>query len=506
VITAVDAESRQPETASMTERRAAPGAPDPIPAPVATTPSAGSAGPAPPGPTAGPGVRGAITPGRLLKVLGVAFGLAVVIGNTIGMGILRTPGEVAARLPSVPLFLGIWVAGAAYALLGALSLAELGAAYPRSGGQYPYVRRALGPYPGFVVGWSDWLSTCGSMAAVAIVLGEYAGPLVPALAGREAATASAVVLGFALLQWRGIRIGDAAQQFTSLLKALALIGLAVIALVLGGAGAGEAAASAASASAGAGVSAPVVPAGLLLAAAVVVALQSAIFTYDGWTGPLYFGDEVKNPGHDIPRAMIGGVLLVMGIYLALNIAFLRVVPIGEMAGDPFVAATAAARIFGPNGDTVIRLLMILSLVAAVNALHLMASRIPYAMARDGLLPARMTAVNPGGTPVTSLATGTLIALGFIATNTFDTVLALLAFFFVANYALSFTSVFVLRRRDPDTPRPFRVPGYPWVPGIALAGSVAFLVAAVLGDRANSMRALGLLALSLPIYLVSRRAR
>jgi basic amino acid/polyamine antiporter, APA family len=267
----------------------------------------------------------AIPAGRLLKVLGVAFGLAVVIGNTIGMGILRTPGEVAAHLPSVPLFLGIWVAGAVYALLGALSLSELGAAYPRSGGQYPFVRRALGRYPGFVVGWSDWLSTCGSMAAVSIVLGEYAGPLVPALAGRETLTASAVVLAFALMQWRGIRIGDAAQQFTSLLKAVALITLALVALALGG-GAEPAAGAAVAAAPSA------VPAGLLLAAAVVVALQSAIFTYDGWTGPIYFGEEVKDPGRDIPRAMIGGVLLVLGIYLALNVAFLRVVPIEEMAG------------------------------------------------------------------------------------------------------------------------------------------------------------------------------
>jgi basic amino acid/polyamine antiporter, APA family len=145
--------------------------------------------------------------------------------------------------------------------------------------------------------------------------------------------------------------------------------------------------------------------------------------------------------------------------------------------------------------------MIISLIAAVNALQLMASRIPYAMGRDGLLPARLTRVNPGGTPVTALFTGTAIALAFIATNTFDTVLALLAFFFVANYALSFASVFVLRRREPDVPRPFRVPGYPWVPGIALLGSVAFLVAAVLGDRANSVRALALLALSLPVYLL-----
>jgi basic amino acid/polyamine antiporter, APA family len=453
--------------------------------------------------TAAPPQPPRATAGTLLRVLGVAFGLAIVVGNTIGMGILRTPGEVAAHLPSVPLFLGIWVVGAAYALLGALSLAELGAMHPRSGGLYPVARRGLGPYPGFVVGWTDWLATCGSVAAVAIVLGEYSGPLFAPLAGRETLTAAGVVVVFVLLQWGGIRIGDAAQQATSLTKAVALIALALIALIMGSGGSvgvepemGPAIREL--------VPLPTVPGGLLLGAAIVVALQSAIYTYDGWTGPIYFGEEVRDPGRDIPRSMIGGVLLVMAIYLALNVAFLRVVPIHEMAGDPFVAATAAARIFGPAGDTVIRVLMILSLIAAVNALQLMASRVPFALSRDRLLPAPFGAVNRGGTPVPALLLSAAVTLSFIATNTFDTALALLAFFFVANYALCFTAVFVLRWREPGTPRPFRVPGYPWVPAIALAGSLAFLIGAVLSDRANSLLALALLAASLPVYLLVRR--
>lgn len=432
----------------------------------------------------------------LLRVLGVAFGLAIVVGNSIGMGILRTPGEVASHLPSVPLFLGIWVAGAAYALLGALSLAELGAMHPRSGGLYPLARRGLGEYPAFVVGWTDWLATCGSIAAVAIVLAEYAAPLLPPLLGRESLGAAAVVVTFALLQWRGVRIGDAAQRATSLVKAVALIGLALIALVLGSA--------AGTPDAGAAVQPAMPPAalpgGLVLAAAIVLALQSAIYTYDGWTGPIYFGEETRDPGRDIPRAMIGGVLLVMFIYLALNAAFLRAIPIHEMAGDPFVAATAAARLFGPAGDTILRVLMIVSLVAAVNALQLMASRVPYAMSSDGLLPALLHRVNAGGTPVPSLLAGTIVALLFVATNTVNTALALLAFFFVANYALCFVAVFVLRVREPDAPRPFRIPAYPLVPALALGGSLAFLLAALLGDRANSVRALLLLAASLPAYL------
>ena len=312
-------------------------------------------------------------------------------------------------------------------------------------------------------GWTDWLATCGSLAAVAIVLGEYSGPLIPILGGRERFVASAVIVGFCLLQWRGIRIGDVAQQPTSLLKAVALIGLAAVALIVSG-GMGTAG--------GQRAADPAMPSGGLLAASMVLALQSAIYTYDGWTGPINFGEEVKDPGRNIPRSMIGGVLLVLAIYLALNAAFLRVLSIEEMAGDPFVAATAASRLMGPSGDTILRVLMIVSLTAAVNALQLMASRVPHAMSRDRLLPSLLGRVNAGGTPVPSLFAGTAVALVFVVTNTLDTVLALLAFFFVANYALTFTSFFVLRHRDPDAPRPFKVPAYPWPPLVALLGSLA----------------------------------
>ncbi len=426
--------------------------------------------------------------GHLLRVLGVAFGLAVLVGNTIGMGILRTPGEVAARVPSVSLFLLVWVAGAVYAVLGALSVAELATMKPRSGGLYPLVHDALGPYPGFVAGWTDWLATCGSIAAVAIVLGEYLGPLVPALQGRAGLTASAVVVGFALLQWRGIRVGNVAQLVTSLLKGVALMALAIVALL-----------TTVPAAPMPAIAPHALPVGVALVAAIVVALQSAIFTYDGWAGPIYFGEEICDPGRGLPSAMIGGVALVLLIYLALNLAFLRVLGIEAMAGDPFVAATAARRLFGPAGDTALRVLMIISLLATVNALQLMACRVPYAMSRDRLLPGLLQRVNVGGTPVPALWLGTCLALAFIATGTFNTVLALLSFFFVATYALVFTSLFVQRRRAPDAPRPFRVPLYPWIPALALAGSLAFLVASVWGDRSNGVLALLLLVLSWPLY-------
>ena len=441
-----------------------------------------------------PRAKSPVPKGRLLSVLGVAFGLAVIIGNTIGMGILRTPGEIAARLPSPSLFLLVWVAGGLYALLGAISLSELGAMIPRSGGQYVFVRHALGEYAGFLVGWSDWISTCGSAAAVSMVMAEYLTELVPPLAGRAAVIAAATVIAFAVLQWRGVKWSDGAQQLTSLIKTLVLVALVAACFLVPAQGAAPAPAPAA------------IPHGVALFAAITIALQGVIYTYDGWNGVIYFSEEVRDPGRDIPRATMLGVVAVIVIYLALNLAFLHVVPIGGMAGQTLVAGTAAGALFGPRGDTIIHIVMLLSLLSSVNALVLMASRVPYALARDRLLPAGLTGVNQGGTPTPALVAGSVISLIFIMTGTFDQVLALLAFFFVLNYLLSFTSVFVLRRREPAAPRPYRAWGYPWTTGVALVGSGAFLVSAVIGDRANSVHSIIVLALTWPLFLIIRRLR
>jgi basic amino acid/polyamine antiporter, APA family len=250
-------------------------------------------------PAAGPDAAATPAPRRgLLRVLGVTFGLAVIIGNTIGAGILRTPGQVAEQLPSPGLYLAVWIAGGVYAMLGAVSLAELGAMVPRSGGLYVFSRRALGPYAGFLVGWNDWAATCGSAAAVAMVLGEYTGALIPALEGRAVPVAMAVTIGFAALQWRGIRTAGTAQTVTSAAKAVVLLALVAVCLLLPRVSPPSQAVAAA------------VPQGAALLAAVIVALQGVIYTYDGWTGVIYFSGEVRDPGRDIPRAMLGGVLAV----------------------------------------------------------------------------------------------------------------------------------------------------------------------------------------------------
>lgn len=424
--------------------------------------------------------------GHLLRVLGVGFGLAVIIGNTIGAGIFRGPGTIAGQLPAPAPFLLVWLAGGLYALLGAISLAELGTMIPRSGGQYVFARYALGEYAGFVVGWSDWISSCGSTAAVALLIGTFSGALFPALEGKAALIAATVTIFFALLQWRGIVWGRNTQNFTSLIKALAFLALIVAGFVFGGKGALTTSSSNAATA--------------ITLSAIIVSLQSAIYTYDGWAGVIYFSEEVKHHGKDIPRSLFGGVLIITTIYLLVNVSLLYVLPMSQIAGKEFAAGEAANVIFGAHGDTIFRCLTIASMLSAINALHLMATRVVFAMSRDGLFTRAAAVVNEGGTPAVSLLLSTLVSLLFIVFGQrFDRVITVLAFFFVANYILSFISLFVLRRREPDKPRPYRAWGYPFTTALALLGSLVFLAGAILADTVNSLYALLLLAVSYPIF-------
>jgi APA family basic amino acid/polyamine antiporter len=436
--------------------------------------------------------------GRLLKVLGMWFGMAAAIGNAIAAGIVRTPGDIAKNLPNPWLFLGVWVVGGLYALFGASSIAELGAAIPRSGGQYNFSRRALGDYAGFVVGWSDWLSTCGTAAAVAIVISEYSGHLFPILAGPDKIKmiSVAIIAGFGILQWRGIRWGSGAQLSTAALKTAAFLILVVACFVLGG----PAHKSAAIANA---VAMPIAS-GWPFIVGVFLGLQAVVYTIDGWDGVIYFGEEVRNPGRDIPRAIFGSVFSIMGIYLLLNIVALYILPMKEIAGNTFVLGTVADRIFGSLGDPIIRSIMVISMLSCLNANQLFCSRTLHAMSCDGLFFRRATRVNIGGTPTFSLLLSTIVGIIFVL-GSFERVIAMLSFFFVANYTLTYTSLFVLRKKEPQMDRRYRAWGYPWTTAIALGGSVLFLVGSIATDRDNAPLALGMLVLSYPVFRIMKWA-
>ncbi|HEX2060119.1 MAG TPA: APC family permease, partial [Thermoanaerobaculia bacterium] len=332
--------------------------------------------------------------------------------------------------------------------------------------------------------------TCGTTAAVAIVVGEYMVGLFPAVRTPHLVALGVVAL-FTVIQWLGVRAGGAVQNVTSLIKGLALLLFIVVCFWLG-------------------TRPPHAPTvvttdfeGSLLIA-FVLALQSVIYTYDGWSAVIYFSEEVKEYGRSIPRAMLTSVATIAVLYILINVAFLAVVSLPTIAGSNFAAGVVVQRLFGEGGHTVLRALVVLVLLSAVSSNVLMAPRVLFAMASDGLFWRGAREVNRGGTPDVALLISSMLAAAFIVTGTFETVIAKLAFFFVANYTLSFITLFVLRRREPNAERPYRAWGHPITTGIALVASIAFLAGATIGDLRSSVWAVGLLLLSIPIYLVVRK--
>ena len=388
--------------------------------------------------------------------------------------------------------MAVWTVGGLFTFLAAMNITELGTMLPYSGGHYTFARYSLGEYPGFVIGWTDWLSTCGSESAAAVVMGEYLGLLFPALAGKSRLIAAAVVILLAALQWRGVRWGSGFQQFSTLLKGLGFFAIVAACFVFAPARPSVPAA------------APMMPHGWPLFVAFLLAMQSMIYTYDGWAGAIYFSEEIEDPGKNIPRSMFGGALAVSAIYILVAWAIVHVLPIGNVAGQSMALGAAADRIWAGQGTRLIAALTIVSVVSFMNACHLMSSRILYAMSRDRLIISHADLVNRGGTPTIALALSTAAALMFILYGGFSKIIAVLAFFFVINYIADLSSIFLLRRREPNRERPYRVPGYPWTTALTLCIYVTFLVSICAADPRNSLYALLLLAGSYPAFKALKR--
>jgi APA family basic amino acid/polyamine antiporter len=435
--------------------------------------------------------------GRLLNILGLGFGLAGAVGGTIGAGILRTPGLVAAQLPSGPLVLAAWLAGGLYALLGAICLAELAAALPRAGGWYVYAERAFGRRAGLLVGWTDWLAHCIGLAWVATTVGEYGQALLPAAIHHEPFVARLLALLaislFTLIQLRGLRAGSASQQWLSLAKAVAFLVLVAGCFLLP---------SPLQAAALEPELAPQLAVQPSLAA--VLALQAVITTYDGWASPVYFAEEFSDPARDLPRSLIGGVLAVLALYLLINAALLHVLPLPLLAQATLPAALAATALVGPLGGALITAVALVALLGLINTVVMAAPRILYGLGRDGLLPALTTQVNAGGTPTAALWLTSGAAALLVLAGSFQQLLALGALLYVSLPLTGIAALLALRWREPDLPRPFRSWAYPLPPLLVAAVSLAFLIAAAASDPPLGLAAAALVALALPGALLAEQ--
>jgi len=426
--------------------------------------------------------------GHLLRILGVGFGVAVIIGGVIGSGILRAPGLVAAQLRSPKLVLAVWLIGGIYAFCCTLSVTELGTMLPRAGGWYVFSRRAFGDYGGFLVGCLDLMVQPVANAYLAVAFGDFAAECFPALHGHAKLLAITSVVVLTGLNWIGLREGSTTQMVTSLAKTLALIVFVGACFVI-------------SPHVSGGVTPatppPATSGGLVLA--MLVALQFVIVTYDGWYFGIYFTEEDHDPGRNLPRSSVGTVLACIAIYILVNLALLHVLTLNKLAASTVPMADAATAIFGARGGQFILILAILSTISALNASLLFAPRILFGMARDGWLPRWVASVNAGGTPTAALLLVALASIALVLSGGYEKLIALASVLLVALYLSGPCALFALRRREPDLPRPFKAWGYPWTPLFALLASGAFLIATIIGDLKDALFTLALITLSYPLY-------
>src|SRR5438046_614736 len=430
---------------------------------------------------------------RLLRILGVTFGVAVGIGGTIRSGILRVPGTVRAQLGRSGLIMGVWIVSGLDAFVGANTYAELGTMLPLDGGPYVYARRAYGEFGGFFVGWSDWLLRTSSLAHLAVALIEYAAGVFSYSPGVITPAAIAVLIVFTAFHWLGLRVGSRAQEIMSLFKVVAFFVIIAACFLFSP-----------KLSAAPSAKPPLFSDPKLLFVAIVLSMQSILGTYAGWHAPVYFSEENTDPTKSIPRSLFTGVAVVMAIYVLINFALLYALPISKLAGSKLAAADAAQLIFGGYSSQVVTSIMLISLLGIINAAFLFTPRVMFALSRDGLFFRSGTKVNTGGTPSTALFVTAVVAIMLAGLGSFDKLFAFTAFLTVLVDVAAFGTIFVLRWREPDLPRPFRARGYPVLPAIVFLGAALLLIAFVVSSVENSLFAVIGVAVSYPVYLLVKR--
>ncbi|HEY5073032.1 MAG TPA: APC family permease [Caulobacteraceae bacterium] len=433
---------------------------------------------------------------RLLRVLGIAFGLAVVVGGVVGSGIMRAPGVVAQGITTAPSIMLAWVAGGVVAMIAAMPLVEAGASVPRAGGAFPIAERAFGPTAGFLTGWITWLQYAAANAFISVVFGEYVHRLGLATALPVGFLACALILGVAVINWVGTRVSGASQSIGSALKGGAFVILAAVLFVSPHAPPSRVPAHVVTAAgvAGAGVG------------AVVMAIRVIYSTYAGWDGAIYFSEEVHRPDRNVARATFTGIGLVSVLYVLVNAAVLHVLSPSAIAGSDLAVGDAARVALGAVGDTVITAIGLFSLAAIVNLQIMAASRITFRMASDGVLPRGLAAVARGGTPRRSVAIVVVVSLLFAATGSYESLVRIYAPWSIGGILIVCLSAIRLRIAEPDLERPWKMPLYP-LPAIVAVAIQAGLIALVVWDDpwAGFWSAVVVIA-PLPIWLVLRRRR
>jgi APA family basic amino acid/polyamine antiporter len=461
-------------------------------------------------------VKAGTQPPGLLRGLGLLDATLLIVGSVIGSGIFFAPSIMAGWIQSPGLLLGLWVTGGLLTLAGALSYAELAAAMPRAGGQYVFLSEAFSPLFGFLYGWTLLLAiNTGFVAAVSVAFAKTLGFFVPTV-GEQVVLFRALGVSFtsaqlvalvviAVLTWinvTGLRTGASVQNLFTLAKLGALGVLVLLAVVT---------ARGRSANFQPLLGLALGPEGVKLGlfAALAGAMSKALFAYDSWYTVTFAAEEVKEPERNLPRSLVLGTLGVMVAYAATVAVYIYLVPLGEMAAvsENRIATEAAVRMVGPAGGAFVAVAVLVSTFGCVNGLTLAGARVVFAMARDGVFFRAAAGVHPTHrTPANALLLHGLVAGLLTLTGTYSDLLTMTAFSSLLFNVLTVVGLFVLRRRRPDLPRPYRAWGYPVVPGLFVAVALFFLVYMPVADPRNTGLGLLLTAAGVPAYAFWRRKR
>jgi APA family basic amino acid/polyamine antiporter len=405
------------------------------------------------------------------------------VGGVIGLGILRGPGEIAEVIPQPVPYLALWLFGGLFVLLSTAVVTELIGITPRSGGTYSLIRHAYGPYPGFVIGWVDWLSFAADLALKAVVITEFAAILFPESTAWGRPLAIIVTTVFAAIQLRGIELGALIQELATSLIGLIIFALALVLFFVG---------------------APVTPAADTLPVrngigdwSLVIA--TIIFTYDGWLYASYFSGETKGGAGTAASSCIKGMVVVIALYMLLNAALVKSTGLAALAGNELALAHALELVVSPAAGSIIIVASILILLSHQNLCYMGGPRILQALAEDGLAAQRAQKVGTGGNPVFAVMVTWLVTVALILIGGFEFLLLLSVFFYVPLYLALITGVLILRRREPHAERPYRAWGHPFSTIACLIGWIVITVFQAYAERETALYAVAMVAVSWPVY-------
>ena len=429
---------------------------------------------------------------ELKRELGLFTCVLLVIGNIIGVGIFTTPGEIARGLPTSGWVLTAWIIGGLMTMAGALTYAELGAMFPRAGGNYVFLKEAYGDLLAFLYGWAySLVTTAGTIALLALGFAEYLG-----IAGGSWTSkifSIVVILVLTFLNARDLKLGAGVMDAITSLKVVAMAVLVGLGFIIGHGQSSAFHPFFGGSASGAG-------------AAILAALVPMAFTYSGWNSTVIVAEEVKNPDRLIPLSMILGTLITTAIYVLMNAVYLYAVPLKDLVGSDTVAHIAASNLFGPGAGRFIQALVATSTLGCLSATLLTNPRTPFAMGRDGLFFRFAGVVSEKhGTPSGAIwFEGLWACFLILVIGDFDRMLAFVSVPLVIIGVMTVISLFVFRRTRPDQPRPYRCWGYPFVPALYVLVSFGMLYVKILERGIYGPIGIGMFVLGIPVFYLWKK--